>query len=84
MKITDILTYAVKGRHWPRFPMVFVEVEIDEGITGLGESLLYQSNGIIEAIHTMKGLLIGKTRAISSDYGKRCSGWEIRVPPSAA
>ncbi len=60
MKITDILTYAVKGRHWPRFPMVFVEVEIDEGITGLGESLLYQSNGIIEAIHAMKGLLIGQ------------------------
>ena len=60
MKITDIRTYAVRGRHWPRFPMVFVEVETDEGITGLGESLLYQSNGIIEAIHAMKGLLIGE------------------------
>jgi len=60
MKITDIKTYAVKGRHWPKFPMVFVEVETDEGITGLGESLLYKSNGIVEAIHAMKSLLLGE------------------------
>jgi len=60
MKITDIKTYAVKGRHWPKFPMVFVEVETDEGITGLGESLLYKSNGVIEAIHAMKSLLLGE------------------------
>ncbi|MBA7691890.1 hypothetical protein ES703_100445 [subsurface metagenome] len=42
MKITDVKTYAVKGRHWPRFPMVFIEVYADEGITGLGEPLLLQ------------------------------------------
>ena len=45
MKITDVKTYAVKGRH--QFPWVFVEVYTDEGITGLGESLLYHANGIV-------------------------------------
>lgn len=60
MKITDIKTYAVKGRHYPRFPMVFIEVETDEGISGLGESLLFHASGIVEAIHAMKGTLIGE------------------------
>jgi hypothetical protein len=42
MRITDVKIHAVKGRHWPRFPMVFVEVETDAdgGLVGLGESLL--------------------------------------------
>ena len=31
--------------------MVFVEVETDEGITGLGESLLSHANDIAEALH---------------------------------
>jgi L-alanine-DL-glutamate epimerase-like enolase superfamily enzyme len=60
LKITDLKTYAVKGRHWPRFPWVFVEVETDEGITGLGESLLYKSSGIREAVHNLGGLIIGE------------------------
>ena len=58
MKITDVKTYAVKGRKYPPSPMVFIEVETDEGITGLGES--HPSKGIIEAIHAMKGMLIGE------------------------
>jgi hypothetical protein len=29
VKITDVKVHAVKGRHWPRVPMVFVEVETD-------------------------------------------------------
>lgn len=58
MKITDVKTYAVKGRH--RFPWVFVEVYTDEGITGLGESLLYRTNGIVEAIRDMSGLIKGE------------------------
>jgi len=60
LKITDVKTYAVKGRHWPRFPWVFVEVETDEGITGLGESLLYKSSGIREAVHNLGGLIAGE------------------------
>ncbi len=31
--------------------MVFIEVETDEGITGLGESLLSHGNDIVEALH---------------------------------
>jgi len=38
MKITDIVTYEVKGRGWPRYPWVIVEVLTDEGISGFGES----------------------------------------------
>ena len=44
MKITDVKTYAVKGRHYPRFPMVFIEVETDEGITGLGQGHQLRAN----------------------------------------
>jgi galactonate dehydratase len=40
--------------------MVFVEVCTDEGISGIGEALLYKSNGVVEAIHAMKGLLLGE------------------------
>ena len=39
MKITDVEVIPVKGRHWPRFPMVFVEVHTDEGLTGIGAAL---------------------------------------------
>lgn len=60
MKITEVRTYAVQGRHWPRFPWLFVEVDTDEGITGLGESLLYRSSGIIESVHSLGGLIAGE------------------------
>jgi len=60
LKITEVNTYSVKGRHWPRFPMVFVEVCTDEGVSGVGESLLYKSNGVVEAIHAMEDLLVGE------------------------
>ena len=40
--------------------MVFIEVETDEGITGLGESLSSHASGIVEAIHAMKETLIGE------------------------
>jgi L-alanine-DL-glutamate epimerase-like enolase superfamily enzyme len=60
MKITEVKTYAVKGRHWPRFPMVFVEVGTNEGITGLGESLLYRANGVIETIQALGKLVEGE------------------------
>ncbi|MBI3970735.1 MAG: mandelate racemase/muconate lactonizing enzyme family protein, partial [Chloroflexi bacterium] len=50
------------GRHWPRFPMVFVEVETDAagGLVGLGESLLYRSTGVVESLHQMRDYLVGK------------------------
>ena len=60
MKITDVKVYPVKGRHWPRFPMVFVEIETDAGLVGLGESLLYKTSGVIESLGQMTPGLIGK------------------------
>ncbi|MFW6174769.1 MAG: mandelate racemase/muconate lactonizing enzyme family protein, partial [Chloroflexota bacterium] len=41
MKITDIKTYVVAPR--PENPWLFVEVETDEGITGLGECSDYRA-----------------------------------------
>ncbi len=62
MKITDVHVHAVKGRHWPRFPMVFVEIETDTagGLVGLGESLLYRSTGVLESLRELRDYLIGK------------------------
>jgi L-alanine-DL-glutamate epimerase-like enolase superfamily enzyme len=60
LKITDLKVYPVKGRHWPRFPMVFVEVETDAGLVGLGESLLYKSSGVIESLRQLRPQLIEK------------------------
>lgn len=58
MKITDVLTYVVKGRKYPPMPMVFIEVQTDQGITGLGES--HPSVGIVGAVRAMKEMLIGE------------------------
>ena len=60
MRITEVAVFAVKGRHWPRFPMVFVEVRTDAGITGLGEALHYKTSGLIESVKQAGELLIGK------------------------
>ncbi len=60
MRIESIAVFAVKGRHWPRFPMIFVEVHTDEGLTGVGEALPYRTTGVIESIkeldEAMRGL----------------------------
>ncbi len=60
MKITGIKSYQLKGRHWPRFPWILVEVETDEGISGLGESLPYKTGGIAEAIELLGRDLAGE------------------------
>jgi L-alanine-DL-glutamate epimerase-like enolase superfamily enzyme len=62
MKITDLRVHAVRGRHWPRFPMVFVEVETDAtgGLVGLGESLLYRNSGVVESLHQVRDYLVGQ------------------------
>jgi len=60
MKIESVAVYPVKGRHWPRFPMVFVEVRTDAGIVGLGESLLYRASGVIESLRAAGESLIGQ------------------------
>lgn len=59
MKISAVNVYPVKGRHWPRFPMFFVEVETDAGITGLGEALGYKASGIAQSIEEAGASLVG-------------------------
>jgi L-alanine-DL-glutamate epimerase-like enolase superfamily enzyme len=60
MKITAVNVYPVKGRHWPRFPMVFVEIETDAGIVGVGEALHYKTTGVVESLHQLSDYLVGK------------------------
>ena len=58
MKIVDIKTYLTmpaEGRAW-----IFVEVETDEGVTGLGECTDYFSNPhLVRGIEAVKPLVIG-------------------------
>jgi L-alanine-DL-glutamate epimerase-like enolase superfamily enzyme len=51
MKVTEVVVLPVRGRHWPRFPMVFVEVHTDAGLVGTGEALHYQTSGLIESAY---------------------------------
>jgi galactonate dehydratase len=60
MKIESIRPIPVKGRHYPRFPMVFVEVRTDEGVTGLGEALPFQSSGLLQSIQTIGEWIRGR------------------------
>ena len=56
MRITEVKTYRVAGRGWPRYPWVFVEVCTDEGISGFGESK--PKKGVFEVIAEL-GTLLG-------------------------
>ncbi|MEM2875788.1 MAG: mandelate racemase/muconate lactonizing enzyme family protein, partial [Candidatus Bathyarchaeia archaeon] len=60
LKLQNIKYYSVRGRHWPKFPWVFVEVETDEGIKGFGEVLPYRSSGVIESLELIKKKLVGR------------------------
>lgn len=62
MKITGVKVHTVKGRHWPRFPMVFVEIETDAdgGLVGLGEALHYRTTGLVESLGQLRDYLLGK------------------------
>jgi len=59
MRITNIDVIPVRGRHWPRFPMVFVEVHTDEGLTGVGEALPYQATGLVGSLRELGEALRG-------------------------
>ena len=60
MEITDVRVYAVRGRSWPKWPMVFVEVLTDEGTTGVGESLAYRTSGLLQSIGELGETIKGK------------------------
>ena len=73
MRVTDVRVWPVQGRHWPRFPMLFVEVYTDAGVVGLGESLCYQATGVLASIEQAGEYLSGRTRFGSSCTGRRCT-----------
>jgi L-alanine-DL-glutamate epimerase-like enolase superfamily enzyme len=58
MRITEVKTYRVAGRGWPRYPWAFVEVCTDEGISGFGEST--PREGVFEAIDGLGQRIVGE------------------------
>lgn len=57
MKITDLKTYVV---HCYRTNWVFVKIETDEGISGVGEATLEMKEKTVEAaVLELKGYLLG-------------------------
>ena len=58
MKITDIKTFNV---YTYRTNYVFVKIETDEGISGIGEGTLeYKEHALLGAIEDLKRVLIGQ------------------------
>ncbi len=72
MKITEVKVFAVKGRHWPRFPMVFVEVHTDEGLVGLGESLAFQATGSLHSLAEVGEWVVGEDPLRIERLWERC------------
>ncbi|MEM3045588.1 MAG: mandelate racemase/muconate lactonizing enzyme family protein [Candidatus Bathyarchaeia archaeon] len=60
MRIEGLKTYMLMGRHWPGFPWVLVELETDEGLSGLGEGLPYQSGSLLDGFEAAKKRLVGE------------------------
>ena len=72
MKITHVRAIPVKGRHWPRFPMVFVEVGTDEGVVGIGEALAFQTTGVVQSVETVGEWLLGENPLQIERLWERC------------
>ncbi len=70
MKITDVKTYLtmpLDGLAW-----LFVEVETDEGVTGVGECTDYFSNPhLVRGIESVKSLVIGEDPANIEEIWQR-------------
>jgi galactonate dehydratase len=70
MKITDIKTYTtmpIEGLCW-----LFVEVETDEGVTGLGECTDYLANPhLVRGIEAVKPLVVGADPANIEEIWQR-------------
>lgn len=60
LKVKAVRIYSVRGRHWPRFPWLFVEVETSNGLQGFGESLAYRASGVRESLELIGRRLIGR------------------------
>ena len=70
MKITDVKTYLtmpLEGLAW-----LFVEVETDEGVTGVGECTDYFSNPhLVRGIDAIKPLVVGQDPANIEEMWQR-------------
>ena len=53
MKISGVNVYQVKGRGWPKYAWIWVEVHTDEGITGIGEAA--PVDGVVDALGVEAG-----------------------------
>ncbi|MDP6822022.1 MAG: mandelate racemase/muconate lactonizing enzyme family protein, partial [Dehalococcoidia bacterium] len=73
MKITDIKTYVVKvSDQSSPWPWLFVEVETDEGITGLGEATdTHAAPALITAFETIKPMIVGEDPANIEEIWQR-------------
>lgn len=61
MRITDVKTYLCEGYH-ERLRWIFVQVETDEGVVGLGDATNWPNGEIIvKAIHSLKPVVIGES-----------------------
>jgi len=58
MKVSDVKIYQVKGRGWPAYPWIWIEVFTDEGISGIGES--EPVDGVVEAINKLGRRIVGE------------------------
>jgi galactonate dehydratase len=58
MKISKVKVYQVRGRGWPSYPWIWVEVFTDEGVSGIGESAV--TEGVVEAIRGLGRRIVGE------------------------
>lgn len=72
MKITDVQVFPVRGRHWPHFPMLLIEVRTDEGVVGVGEALPFQATGVHESIMQIGDWLHGENPLQIEWLWERC------------
>lgn len=74
MKITDVKTYLVQGYH-ERLRWVFVHVETDEGVVGLGDATNWPHGEVIaQAINCMRESVIGESPFDIEKLWKRMYG----------
>lgn len=78
MKITDVKTYIVAPN--PGLPWLFVEVETDEGLTGLGECTWYLGNYLLShGIESVKPLIVGLDPANIEEIWQRIFRRNLRL-----
>ena len=78
MKITDVKTHIVAPN--PGLPWLFVEVETDEGLTGLGECTWYLGNYLLShSIESVKPLIVGLDPANIEEIWQRIFRRNLRL-----